>query len=60
LGESKTILLSTHILQEVEAIANRVVFIDEGRLVYDGTVAGLGHDLDTRFNELTSAHRTGL
>ena len=30
LGESKTILLSTHILQEVEAMASRVLFIDEG------------------------------
>src|SRR5215467_10165687 len=32
LGQSKTILLSTHILQEVEAMASRVLFIDEGRL----------------------------
>lgn len=54
LGESKTILLSTHILQEVEAIANRVVFINEGRLVFDGAVSGLGHDLDSRFHELTA------
>ena len=30
LGQSKTILLSTHILQEVEAMASRVLFIDEG------------------------------
>src|SRR5256714_7751171 len=44
LGESKTILLSTHILQEVEAIANRVLFIHEGRLVYDGPVAQLVSD----------------
>ena len=56
LGESKTILLSTHILQEVEAIASRVIFITEGRLVYDGTVDGLrssGRSLDERFYELT-------
>ena len=37
LGESKTILLSTHILQEVEAMASRVLFIHEGRLVFDGS-----------------------
>ena len=37
LGESKTILLSTHILQEVEAMASRVLFINEGRLRFDGT-----------------------
>jgi ABC-2 type transport system ATP-binding protein len=54
LGESKTILLSTHILQEVHAIASRVVFINEGRLVYDGPVEGLGQDLDARFHELTT------
>jgi ABC-2 type transport system ATP-binding protein len=57
LGKNKTILLSTHILQEVEAIADRVLFINEGRLVYDGTVKGFasgGHDLDTRFHELTT------
>ena len=36
LGEDKTILLSTHILQEVEAMASRVIMINEGRLVYDG------------------------
>jgi ABC-2 type transport system ATP-binding protein len=39
LGEKKTILLSTHILQEVEAMASRVILINEGRLVYDGPVA---------------------
>jgi ABC-2 type transport system ATP-binding protein len=55
LGESKTILLSTHILQEVDAIASRVVFINEGRLAYDGPVANLGQDLDARFHELTAS-----
>jgi ABC-2 type transport system ATP-binding protein len=58
LGESKTILLSTHILQEVEAMANRVLFINEGRLVYDGTIKDLtkdGKPLDQRFRELTAA-----
>ena len=38
LGRSKTILLSTHILQEVEAMADRVIFINRGR-VFDGTPA---------------------
>ncbi len=57
LGENKTILLSTHILQEVDAIASRVLFINEGRLVYDGPVSGLtstGQSLDDRFHELTA------
>ena len=57
LGQSKTILLSTHILQEVEAMASRVLFIDEGRLVFEGTVSELtkdGRPLDEHFRQLTS------
>lgn len=56
LGESKTILLSTHILQEVEAMADRVILIAEGRVRFDGTPADLrrdGRSLDERFRELT-------
>ena len=57
LGETKTILLSTHILQEVEAMASRVVMIYEGRLVYDGDVDRLREigegDLDQAFYALT-------
>jgi ABC-2 type transport system ATP-binding protein len=56
LSQTKTILLSTHILQEVEAMADRVVMINEGRLVYDGPVKGLreyGPELDDAFHKLT-------
>jgi ABC-2 type transport system ATP-binding protein len=56
IGETKTILLSTHILQEVDAMCNRVVFINEGRIVFDGTSAELAaeqKDLDDRFYQLT-------
>jgi len=38
LGKEKTILLSTHIMQEVEAVCDRVVIINEGRVVADDTV----------------------
>jgi ABC-2 type transport system ATP-binding protein len=58
LGQSKTILLSTHILQEVEAMADRVLFINEGRLVFDGPIEQMtqnGKPLDLRFRELTAA-----
>ncbi len=57
LGRRKTVLLSTHILQEVEAMADRILMISEGRLVYDGTTRELlqdGRSLDDRFAELTS------
>jgi len=56
LGEEKTILLSTHILQEVEAMANRVIMINEGRVVFDGSVKELNSDgkgLDFHFRQLT-------
>lgn len=56
IGETKTILLSTHILQEVEAMCNRVIFINEGRLVFDGTPAELAAEeknLDERFHQLS-------
>ena len=55
LGKSKTLLISTHILQEVEAIADRVIFIHNGRLVFDGTPADLAENgsLEERFYRLT-------
>jgi ABC-2 type transport system ATP-binding protein len=37
MAANRTILLSTHILQEVEAVADRVVLIARGRIVFDGT-----------------------
>ncbi len=52
----KTVLLSTHILQEVLAMASRVILIDEGRVKYDGAVADLDpkHEgLDAAFARLT-------
>src|SRR5262249_7861782 len=56
LGKTKTILLSTHILTGVKAVCGRVILINQGKLVLDGSVAdmeGRGHDLETRFRELT-------
>lgn len=41
LAKGKTVLLSTHILQEVEASADRVVIISRGDLIADGTVQQL-------------------
>ncbi|HTN07120.1 gliding motility-associated ABC transporter ATP-binding subunit GldA [Agriterribacter sp.] len=40
-GENKTVLFSSHILQEVEAVCNRVIIINKGELVADDTVASL-------------------
>jgi ABC-2 type transport system ATP-binding protein len=58
IGETKTILLSTHILQEVEAMCNRVIFINEGRLVFDGKpneFAAEDRNIDEKFQQLTAA-----
>jgi ABC-2 type transport system ATP-binding protein len=41
LGETKAILFSTHILEEVEAACTRAVIVDRGRIVADGTPAEL-------------------
>ena len=56
LGEEKTILLSTHILQEVEAMADRVILINEGRKVFDGLLKDIDPKnvgLDHVFADLT-------
>ena len=55
LGRDKTILISTHILQEVEAIADHVLFIHNGRLVFEGTADELkeGGSLEEPFYRLT-------
>jgi ABC-2 type transport system ATP-binding protein len=37
LGRAKTVILSTHILSEVQATCNRVLIINEGKIVADGT-----------------------
>lgn len=41
LAEGRTVMLSTHILQEVEATADRIVIINRGRIVGDGTIEEL-------------------
>src|SRR5688500_18832830 len=58
IAQEKTILLSTHILQEVEAMAQRVIMIHEGNLVYDGPTQKLmaeHRSLDKAFHALTPA-----
>jgi ABC-2 type transport system ATP-binding protein len=41
LGKNKTILLSTHIMQEVEALCDRVIIINQGSIVADDKIADL-------------------
>jgi len=54
--KGKTILLSTHILQEVDAVADRVLFVRSGRLVYDAPIAearSAAESLEALFHRLT-------
>jgi ABC-2 type transport system ATP-binding protein len=59
LGRTKTILLSTHILQEVEAVASEVIVVGEGRLVFSGTLDELraGSTVEQRFYALMDQKR---
>jgi len=59
LGSEKTVLLSTHIMQEVEAMCNRVILINKGKIIADNTLEGLketapSDSLETIFRDLTS------
>lgn len=49
LGQAKTVLFSSHILQEVEALCDRVIIINKGRLVADDRLENLSK---------VSAHQT--
>jgi ABC-2 type transport system ATP-binding protein len=58
LAKTKTVLLSTHILREVKAMAQRVIMVSQGRMVHDGPVASLGEDeaaMERKFRDLTGA-----
>ncbi len=56
LGKEKTIILSTHIMQEVEALCSRVVLIHKGNLIQDTTIEnfkGKYKNLEEAFFEYT-------
>lgn len=62
LGREKTVMLSTHIMQEVEAICNRVIIIDQGRIVADDKASTLrerqrqGAVLEVEFDQAPHAN----
>ena len=62
IGREKTVLLSTHILQEIEALCDRVILINGGTVVADGTFDALyaaypsaERDLEKLFRLLTAS-----
>ncbi len=55
IGKDKTVFLSTHIMQEVEAICDRIIIIHQGKIVEDAQLADLGKNLEKVFREKTKA-----
>ena len=58
LGKTKTIILSTHIMQEVEAVCNQVIIINKGNLIANDTLSNIrsshqGQSLEDIFIKLT-------
>ncbi|MBC7652909.1 MAG: AAA family ATPase, partial [Oligoflexus sp.] len=41
LGKTKTVILSTHIMQEVEAICDEVIIVNKGKIVANNSLKGL-------------------
>ena len=62
LGREKTVIFSTHIMQEVQAICDRVLIINNGKIVADDPIAELKHRISsesvvtTEFQEILQAN----
>jgi ABC-2 type transport system ATP-binding protein len=48
-GQGMTVLLSSHLLAEVEDVCNRVAIVRQGRIVYEGEIAELKRGAGTRY-----------
>jgi ABC-2 type transport system ATP-binding protein len=63
LGTERTVIISSHILPEIEAVCPRVLILSHGRLVADGTqdelVASMGHGSHVRL-EISGEHDRGI
>ncbi len=49
MGKNKTVIFSTHIMQEVEAMCNRVIIINKGKIVADDEIGNLQKRLNKQF-----------
>ena len=60
MAKKKCIVISTHILEEVEAVCNRIIIIDRGKILVDSTASDLCKDgagsLEQVFRKLTTRH----
>jgi len=57
-GKDKTVLFSSHILQEVQAVCDRVIIINKGRLVADDSLSSLQRGVKS--NTVTVAFKTSV
>lgn len=56
IGKSKTVILSTHIMQEVEALCSRVILLNKGEIISDSPIEqfkGQYKNLEDAFHQLT-------
>lgn len=56
IGKSKTVILSTHIMQEVEALCSRVILLNHGKIISDSPIEnfkGQYKNLEDAFHQLT-------
>lgn len=49
IGKEKTVMFSTHIMQEVEAVCDRVIIINKGKIVADGLSGELGREKNSGY-----------
>jgi ABC-2 type transport system ATP-binding protein len=48
-GKSKTVMMSTHIMQEVEAVCDRVIIVNKGNIVADDSSSGISKSKNNEF-----------
>ena len=51
IGKENIVLLSTHIVSDVEQIADRILLMKEGKIIYDGEENAIGENLETFYME---------
>ena len=59
-GEGKTILLTSHYLEEVEMLCNRIAIINNGKIVAIGDKSDFvsdGKNLEKKYLEITNGHK---
>lgn len=61
-GQNKTILISTHLLEEAQTLASRIILIDKGQIKADGSLSKIlaqtsTQDIEQAFKKLTQAEQ---